>query len=182
MTRTLIFILFSFFIHQIVKADNKAKIIENLKNTSNINFEFEQNINGKIQNGSCTIEYPKKIFCKYRKNNKIMVSNGKSLVIKTEVGYSRYPVRKTPLNFILDKDFLIKKIYKSKEKIIDRSYISYTINKNNNKIDVFFDINSFNLLGWRTKDIYQNTALTLIYSISKNKKIKKQLFKLPPRD
>ncbi len=29
MTRTLIFILFSFFIQQIVKADNKAKIIEN---------------------------------------------------------------------------------------------------------------------------------------------------------
>ena len=56
-------------------ASNKDKIIENLKNTKNLDFNFEQNINGKIENGNCTIEYPKKIFCKYAKsNNKILTS------------------------------------------------------------------------------------------------------------
>ena len=64
-------------------ASNKDKIIEKLQNTKNLVFEFEQNINGKIENGNCTIQYPKKIYCKYLKNNKILVSNSKSLVIKT---------------------------------------------------------------------------------------------------
>ena len=42
-------------------ASNKDKIIENLKNTENLNFKFEQNINGRIENGNCIIQYPKKI-------------------------------------------------------------------------------------------------------------------------
>ena len=71
------------------QADNKDKIIENLKNTENLNFKFEQNINGKIENGNCTIQYPKKIYCEYSKNNKILVSNGKSLVIKTQTSFYR---------------------------------------------------------------------------------------------
>ena len=55
-------------------ASEKDKIIENLKNTENFDFKFEQNINGKIENGHCTIEYPKKIFCEYaRSNNKILI-------------------------------------------------------------------------------------------------------------
>ena len=29
------------------------------KNTKNLSFNFEQNINGKLENGNCTIEYPK---------------------------------------------------------------------------------------------------------------------------
>ena len=175
-----IFLIF-FFAFSIFnsKADIRQKIIKNLNNTSNFSFEFEQNINGKIESGNCTIEYPKKIYCAYKKNNKILVSNGKSLVIKTISSYYRYPLKKTPLNLILDKNFLINKIYSLEESIIDNSYIKYTIIENENKIDVFFDINSLDLIGWKTKDIYQNTTLTLINSISKNKKIKKKLFKLP---
>ena len=164
------------------KAENKDKIIKNLNNTSNFNFEFEQNINGKIESGNCTIEYPKKMYCAYNKNSKILVSNGKSLVIKTISSYYRYPLKKTPLNLILDKNFLIKKIYSLDENIIDNSYIKYTIIENENKIDVFFDVGTLDLIGWQTKDIYQNTALTLINSISKNQKIKKKLFKLPVQD
>ena len=92
-------------------AEYKEKIIQNLKSTKNFNFKFEQNNNGNIENGNCTIEYPKKIFCEYaRSNNKILVSNGKSLVIKTRTSYYRYPLEKTALNLILDKNFLINKI------------------------------------------------------------------------
>ena len=178
-----IFLIF-FFAFSIFnsKADIRQKIIKNLNNTSNFSFEFEQNINGKIESGNCTIEYPKKIYCTYKKDNKILVSNGKSLVIKTISSYYRYPLKKTPLNLILDKNFLINKIYSLEESIIDNSYIKYTIIENENKIDVFFDINSLDLIGWKTKDIYQNTTLTLINSISKNKKIKKKLFKLPTQN
>ena len=103
-----------FFLYIFLSSSNaeiKERIIENLNKTKNLNFKFEQNINGKIENGSCTIEYPKKIYCEYTKsNNKVLVSNGKSLVVKTRTSYYRYPLDKTPLNLILDKTFLINKI------------------------------------------------------------------------
>ena len=178
MFRYLLIFFFTFFILN-TKAADREKIITNLKNTSNFSFEFEQNINGEIESGNCTIEYPKKIYCAYDSNNKILVSNGKSLVIKTISSYYRYPLKKTPLNLILDKNFLINKIHSLEERIIDNSYISYSIIENENKIDIFFDIISLELVGWQTKDIYQNTALTLISSTSKNQNIKKKLFKLP---
>ena len=160
-------------------ADNKNKIIENLRNTENLNFKFEQNINGKIENGNCIIQYPKKIYCKYAKNNKILVSNGKSLVIKTKVSYFLFPLKRTPLNLILDKNFLIDKIYSLEEKIIDGTFISFSINENDNEIIIFFDNQTFDLIGWQTKDIYQNSNITILSSIKKNEIIEKDIFKLP---
>ena len=164
------------------KADNKQNIIENLQNIENLNFKFEQNINGKIENGICTIEYPKKIYCKYFKSNKILVSNGKSLVIKTNTSFYRYSLKKTPLNLILDKDFLIKKIHILNENVIDNNLVDFTIIENDNEINVFFDNESFNLVGWKTKDIYQNTNITYLSSIETNKEINKNLFKIPSQN
>jgi outer membrane lipoprotein-sorting protein len=167
----------------ITQASDREKIIENLQNTENLNFKFEQNINGKIENGYCTIQYPKKIFCNYVKNNdKTLISNGKSLVIKTKSSFYRYPLNKTPLNLILDKKFLIKKINNSDEKIIDNSYINYSIIENNNEINVFFDNKTHNLIGWQTKDVFQNTNTTYLSSIQINQQIEKNLFKLPSQN
>tara|TARA_Y100000389_G_scaffold120870_1_gene118252 strand:+ start:460 stop:1005 length:546 start_codon:yes stop_codon:yes gene_type:complete len=164
------------------QADNKDKIIENLKNTENLNFKFEQNINGKIENGNCTIQYPKKIYCEYAKNNKILVSNGKSLVIKTQTSFYRYPLNKTPLNLILDKNFLIKKIENLKEKKLDKNYVNFEIIENDAAINVFFDGKSFNLVGWQTKDIYQNVNVTYLSSIQINQQIDKNLFNQPKQN
>jgi outer membrane lipoprotein-sorting protein len=178
-----LFIIIFFSLINSSNANNKENIINNLKETKNINFDFEQNVNEKIEKGNCVIEYPKKIFCEYSvKNNKILVSNGKSFVIKTESSFYRYPLEKTPLNFILDKDFLIKKIYDLKEKILDESYINFIIIKDNNEIRIFFDNKNFNLVGWQTKDIYQNTNVTYLSSIEINQQIKKNLFKLPSQN
>ena len=164
-------------------AVNKDKIIEKLQNTKNLVFEFEQNINGKIENGYCIIQYPKKIFCNYMKSNqKILVSNGKSLVIKTKSSFYRYPLNKTPLNLILDKKFLIKKINNSDEKIIDNSYINYSIIEDDNEINVFFDNKTYNLIGWQTKDIYQNINVTYLSSIQLNQEIENNLFQLPSQN
>ncbi len=164
------------------QADNKKKIINNLQDTENLNFKFEQNINGKIENGSCTIQYPKKIYCKYIKNNKILVSNGKSLVIKTQTSFYRYPLNKTPLNLILDKKFLIKNVNNLKEKTLDGSHIIFEIEENDHEINVFFDNKTFNLIGWQTKDIYQNLNVTYLSSILKNQQVDKNLFKLPTQN
>ena len=181
MFRYFLIFFFIFYIFN-TKADNREKIIANLNDTSNFSFEFEQNINGKIESGNCTIEYPKKIYCAYNKKDKVLVSNGKSLVIKSISSYYRYPLKKTPLNLILDKKFLISKIYSLEENIIDNSYIKYSIIENENKIDIFFDIITLELIGWQTKDVYQNTALTVLSSISKNQNIEKKLFKLPTQN
>ena len=179
------FIVIFFFLILIgnSNASNKEKIIENLKNTKNLDFNFEQNINGKIENGNCTIKYPKKIFCEYAKsNNKILVSDGKSLVIKTITSYYRYPIDKTPLNLILDKDFLINKINVLKERIVDSSLINYTINENDTEINIFFNKDTYDLIGWQNTDVYQNFNITFLSSIRKNRIISKNIFKLPTQN
>ena len=164
-------------------ANNKEKIIENLKNTINLDFNFEQNINGKIENGNCTIEYPKKMFCEYAKsNNKILVSNGKSLVIKTITSYYRYPLKKNPLNYILDKNFLINKINVLEERIVDGSLINYTIKENDIEISVFFNKKTYDLIGWQNTDSYQNFNITFLSSIRKNRILSKNIFKLPSQN
>ena len=159
----------------------KENIINNLQNIDNLSFNFEQNINGKIEKGNCIIEYPKKIFCNYdNTNNKILVSNGKSLVIKTKSGsYYSYSLKKTPLNYILDKNFLINEIQNLEERIIDNEFINFKILKEDNEINIFFDKKNFNFIGWQTLDIYQNLNITFISSIKKNQVLKKNFFKLP---
>ena len=179
------YIVIFFFLVLITSGNtsNKEKIIENFKNTRNLDFNFEQNVNGKIENGNCTIEYPKKIFCEYAKsNNKILVSNGKSLVIKTITSYYRYPLNKTPLNFILDKNYLINKINILEGRIVDKSLIKYTIKENDIEINVFFDKETYDLIGWQNTDVYQNFNITFLSSIRKNRIISKNIFKLPEQN
>ncbi len=177
------FILFFLVFINNASASTKQKIIENLSNIENLTFNFEQNINGKTENGRCIIKYPKKIFCKYNlKNKKILVSNGKSLVIKSLSSYYFYPLDKTPLNSILDKNFLIRKIDSSSERIIENKFINYNFSENDSEINIFFDKNTYELIGWQTLDIYQNLSITFISSIIKNQKLKKNLFKIPKQE
>jgi outer membrane lipoprotein-sorting protein len=182
MFKYLLSIFIFLILYSNVQASNKDKIIENLQNTENLNFDFEQNIKGKIENGNCTIEYPKKIYCKYQKNNKILVSNGKSLVVRTITSYYKYPLNKTLLNLILDKNFLIKKIYNLKEEKLDKNYINFVIKENDHEINIFFDEKTFNLIGWQTVDIYQNINVTYLSSILINQQIETDLFKLPTQN
>ncbi len=177
-----IFILFVLInINNLAVSSIKENIINNLKITDNLSFDFEQNINGKIEKGNCTLEYPKKIFCKYdSSNNKILVSNGKSLVIKNKNGsYYRYQIKKTPLNYILDKNYLINQIKILEERIIDDKFVNFTIEQDGNEINIFFDLKHFNIIGWQTLDIYQNLNITYLHSIRINQSINKNIFKLP---
>ena len=161
-------------------AEIKKNIIQNLKNTNNISFDFEQNINGKIENGNCIIKFPKKIYCDYiSNNNKILVSNGSSIVIKTKTSYYLYPLEKTPLNFILDKNYLLNKIENLKERNIDNKFVNYTFFEKDNEINIFFNKKDYNLIGWQTVDIYQNLSITYLSSISKNQDLNKEIFILP---
>ena len=160
----------------------KEKIISQMYLTNNLSFNFIQTINNKNENGKCIIEYPKKIWCEYdNSNKKIIVSNGKSLVIKNRYSgsYYIYPLRKTPLELLLDKEYLISKMNTLEPREIDSKYLSFKILENNIEINMFFDKKSLSLIGWQTEDIYQNLVVTFISSVKINKKINNKIFILP---
>ena len=160
----------------------KEKIISQMQITNNLSFNFIQTINNKNESGKCVIEYPKKIWCEYDiSNKKIIVSNGKSLVIRTTNAgsYYRYPLNKTPLVFLLDKEYLISKMNTLEPREIDNKYLNFTIFENNNEINIFFDMKSLSLVGWQTEDIYQNLAVTFISSVKINQEINDKIFILP---
>ena len=110
-----------------------------------------------------------------------MVSNGKSLVIKNDNinQYYLYPLNKTPLELILNKDYLIKKIKNQKSRVIDERYLNFTVNNNNFKINIFFDKKTLHLTGWQTEDLYQNLVITFITNVETNQKISNNIFQLP---
>ena len=179
------FIIFILYFSSSAHANVKEKIINNLEITKNMSFNFEQNIDKKKEKGSCIVQYPKKIYCYYKNiNKKIMVSNGKSLVIKNTLGgqYYIYPLKKTPLDLILDKVFLVNKIKELEPRIINNEYINFTIEKKDYKINLFFNNKTLNLIGWQTEDIYQNLVVTFIDKIEINKNIDQNIFKLPLLD
>ena len=62
---------------------------------------------------------------------------------------------------------------------IDNKYLTFKIFENNNEINIFFDKKNLFLIGWQTKDIYQNLSVTFISSIKINQKINNKIFILP---
>jgi len=64
-------------------------------------------------------------------------------------------------------------------KLIDNKYYNFSLNNKDNKINIFFDRNSYDLIGWQTEDIYQNLVITFIYNLKKNEKINQKYFRLP---
>ena len=151
-----ILIILNFYIPAFSSA--KEKIISQMKLTNILSFDFIQLIDKKKENGSCIIKYPKKIFCKYSgATKKTIVSNGKSLVVKNRNSgnYYIYPLKKTPLEFLLDKNYLISKMINLEPKLIDNKYLNFKILEENNEINIFFNKSTFFLTGWQIEDIAQ---------------------------
>ena len=180
--RNILIIYFLLYLISPVHGALKDQIILNLKKTENLTFDFKQTIGEKTEEGNCIIKYPKKIYCSYNNlNKKIIVSDGKSLVIKNQVNnqYYIYPLKRTPLDLILNKNYLINQIESAEGRIVNDKYLNFTLINNNNKINIFFDNQTLNLIGWQTEDIYQNLVITFISKIKINQKIDKNVFKLP---
>ena len=180
MFRIIIFIILNFYNPALTAI--KEDIISKMKTTNNLSFNFIQTVDNKSENGKCILEYPKKIYCEYSgANKKIIVSNGRSLVIKTNNNnnYYIYPLDRTPLKYLLDKEYLISKIQMLEPKDIDDKYLNFKIFENNNEIDIFFNKKNLNLIGWQTEDIYQNLSVTFISSVKINQKIDEKKFILP---
>ena len=181
MKKYLIF-FFIFFFNINVQSSSNQKIINHLENINSLQFKFTQRIdNNNIEKGECIILYPKKIFCEYDDiYNKILVSNGKSLIINSDKikNYYRYPLDKTPLNFILDKKFLISKMNEAKDDKNYPFYYVFNFEYEKNLIKVFFDKESLDLMGWETKDIYQNLIQTFLSDININIDVEEKIFSI----
>ena len=104
------------------------------------------------------------------------------MVIKTQNSYYLYPLRRTPLNLILDKDYLLKKIQSLNARIMDERFVNFKFLEKDFEINIFFDLNTYNLIGWQTTDIYQNLSITFLSSIIKNQDIDQSLFILPKQN
>ena len=74
------------------------------------------------------------------------------------------------------------KINVLEERIVDGSIINYTIKENDIEINVFFNNEDYNLIGWQNIDVYQNFNITFVSSIRKNRIITKNIFKLPTQN
>ena len=182
MIKRIVIFLLIININTFVEASIKDEIILNFKKIDNLSFNFKQTIDENTEEGNCIIQYPKKIYCNYDNfKKKIIVSNGKSLVIKNQASkqYFIYPLDSTPMELILNKNYLIEQMQKLDGKIIDDKYFIFSIQNKDNKINIFFDKNSYDLMGWQTEDIYQNLVITFVYNIEKNKNIDQKFFKLP---
>ena len=181
MLKILVF-FFIIFISSHALSSDSQKIIDKLQTINNLTFNFIQTINDEKESGKCVLKYPKKIYCKYNNfQKKILVSNGKSLVIKNN-NYYIYPIQKTPLALLLDKEYLMSKINSLKARNLDNKYYNFKIIENNNEINIFFDQKSLNLVGWQIEDVYQNLNVTFISSIKINQKIDNKIFELPKKD
>jgi len=178
--RKILLILFFFFQNELVYASNKENIIKKLSKIDNISFNFIQTIDEKDEKGKCIVQYPKKIFCEYeKKKNKILVSNGRSLVIKNNKQYFRYPIKNTPFEFLLNKQYLIDIINTSEINEVEDRYLFFQIVENNSNINIFFSKKNYELVGWQIEDVYQNLAVTYIFNSIINKKIDEKIFILP---
>ena len=178
----LIFIFFLTLFKIETEASNKEIIISKFEKIENLSFNFTQTINGKDEKGECIIEFPSKIYCKYKlRYKKELISNGKSLVIKSEKNnqYYIYPLKKTPLAMLLNKKFILNKLNNSEEKLLNNKYYLFSISENDQILNIFFDKMTNDLIGWQTEDIYQNLSVTFIFNLKINKNVNRKLFNLP---
>ena len=146
-----------------------------------MSFKFIQKIGKKTEKGECIILYPKKILCKYEDiYEKILVSNGKSLVINSKKikNYLNYKLKDTPLNLILDKKFLLSKINQLEVVQENDETFSFEIEHNDNLLNIFFDKKNYEIKGWTTTDIYQNRVETKLFNIKINMMIDEKLFRI----
>ena len=177
------FIILNFFNNSL--ASIKSEIIKNFTKIENLSFDFKQVIDEKTEIGKCVIKYPKKIHCEYDNlKKKLIVSNGNSLVIKNQngKGYFRYLLKQTSLELILNKNLLLKKLKNLDGQVVDEKYYIFYLENNGNKINIFFNKDNYNLVGWQTEDIYQNLVITFIFNLKKNTDIKEKLFILPKQN
>ena len=179
----------SFFIillsSPLAKAEIRNKLIQKINTTNTLSFNFEQKIKNKKQTGSCHIKYPKLINCNYNDSfKKMLISNGKTLAV-IQKRYKKiwyYPLKKTPLYYLLDKEYLIRFVSNSTMIENNKNFFHFHISEDEKVLDIFFDKNTFDLKGWKTRDVYKNEVEFFIINQKVNVPVNSKIFKIPRAD
>jgi len=189
--KKLFFLLKIFFLYQlsisICYADLQKNLINKLTATQTLTFDFKQKISDKEEIGNCFIKYPLLIKCNYKNlKEKTIISNGKTVAIikKKYKKIYLYPVKATPLFFILQKERIINLVRKTKPIKISKDLIEFIFidKKTNNKVSMLFDSNSLELKGWKMKDSYSNNVSFEINNLIINNQIIDNFFKIPKEE
>jgi len=177
-----IFFTYFFFIST-SSADLQTKLINKLTATKTISFDFKQIISDKEEVGNCFIKYPLLMRCNYQNiKQKTIISNSKTVAIikKKYKKIYLYPIKATPLFFILKKEKIINLIRKNKPNKINSNMIEFEfIDQKTNKVKIFFDKNSLDFKGWETIDSYSNYVSFEIKNLKTNIQIVDSFFKIP---
>tara|TARA_B100000886_G_scaffold82109_1_gene53473 strand:+ start:236 stop:781 length:546 start_codon:yes stop_codon:yes gene_type:complete len=176
--KTILLILIIFFIFAQKNGFTEPKIIKKISETKNFAFDFEQLINNKKETGNCIISFNNKIICKYDKTGKLIVSNGKTLLIKNKNSNfaNTYKTENTYFKYFLNKRFLISKI---EGNIVEKEQnFLLSINDQSNRLDIFFDKNNHLIKGWETIDLYGNKVRTNIVVKNINQELSDSIFNL----
>ena len=190
MIKKLFFLFNIFFIYlflvSITFADLQKNLINKLTATQTLSFNFKQKIADKEEIGNCFIKYPLLMKCNYQNlKQKTIISNGKKVAVikkKYKKIYS-YPIKLTPLFFILRKDKIINLVKKTQPIEVNSNLIKFEfIDKKTNKVKIFFDKNSLEFKGWETKDAYSNNVSFIIDNLKTNNQIMDDFFKIPKEE
>jgi outer membrane lipoprotein-sorting protein len=181
----LLAIFFYFFLLNISQANFQEQLINKYKEINTLSFDFTQKIGDKIEIGNCYIKYPLLMKCEYPKKKKLIIANGKTLAI-VKNRYKKiyqYPLKKTPLFYILNKENILDIIHNYEPSNMDNDVIEYELtDSNSNKINIFFDKNSLLLSGWKTIDAYSNEVNFFIKNIETNIFVENKIFKIPKEE
>ena len=177
----LTFFFYLFFVNS-TQANFQEKLFNKYKAINTLHFDFTQKIGEKVEFGNCYIKYPLLMKCEYPKKKKSIIANGKKFAI-VKKRYKKiyyYPLKKTPLFYLLNKENILNLIKNYEPLSIDTNVIEYELIENNsNKLKIFFNKNSLELSGWKTIDAYSNEVTFLITNIKTNILIKNEIFKIP---
>ena len=172
-----------FFFTGASSADLQKDLINKLTAIRTLSFDFKQKISDKEEIGNCFIKYPLLMKCNYKNlKQKTIISNGKTVAIikKKYKKIYYYPIKSTPLFFILKKEKIINLIRKNQPTEINASFIEFEfIDQKTNKVKILFDKNSLEFKGWKTKDSYSNDVSFTINNLKINNQIMDDFFKIP---
>jgi len=176
--RSIFLILIFFLIFLQKQAFTEPKIIKKISDIKNFAFDFEQLINDKKETGNCIISFNDKMVCKYDETGKLIVSNGKTLLIKNKNSNfaNTYKTENTYFKYFLNKGFLISKI---KGNVVEKEQnFLLSINDQSNRLNIFFDKNNHLIKGWETVDLYGNKVRTNIVVKNINQELSDSIFNL----
>ena len=163
-------------------SDEKQSIINLLNQTQNLNFNFVQNINEKIESGNCILVFDNKLKCSYTDEKEVLINNKTLVVIKKKYRKNYfYPISKSIFVKILNKESLINLIQNSDLELNEKINLTYR-STDNGKITIFFKRENYELIGWKIVDGLQNKIFFSLRIQSTNNDYDPIIFSVPERN